>query len=95
VPASGARGLSGVAGCVKDTEPEPKWAHHTDRASDRDEDDREQHFQDWLARYGKPYSDAVEPTAGSRGPRLTIKSFVVHAPLHLASATSWHTYKHA
>lgn len=64
MPASGARGLSGVAGCVKDTEPEPKWAHHTDRASDRDEDDREQHFQDWLARYGKPYSDAVEANGG-------------------------------
>ncbi len=37
----------------------PRWTYHADRASGRTEAEREQHYQDWLARFGQSYTDAV------------------------------------
>jgi hypothetical protein len=42
-----------------ETEPTAKTTYHLDRASSRTPEEREQHYQAWLAKHGEPYAAAV------------------------------------
>jgi len=48
----------------RDEQPQA-WTYDRDRASARTEAQREEHYQAWLHKFGKPYSDAVIEGGGT------------------------------